>query len=280
MQPSYRPYAFAPPVEQLVPQVEERINANWGYSPYTAIRKERLVNVGFNRAFKEYDELERQTESATQENVVVDQTRMDESELFRVRHRFQTVFLHSREAPQEKDMAQMDEYLARLEEWVEHTPAEEIQKTKIDKVLRAMATNENLPLEEQFHFQQRARDLTARYTDILQQDQQNHQAGSSVRHLSTDQIMHEPDFRPTLAQQEQAQEQENTQVPPQQADEDLARTAGELLANLADNKTTKFRESGFLTLMRKLRDREVHVRGDEMVDVDAVVSFNFTSASS
>ena len=47
----------------------------------------------------------------------------------------------------------------------------------------------------------------------------------------------------------------------------LARTAGELLDNMKHEDNPKFRKSNFLELMRQLRDREVHVEGDKIVDV-------------
>ena len=52
----------------------------------------------------------------------------------------------------------------------------------------------------------------------------------------------------------------------EEADE-LSRTAGQLLETLATEQSPKFRESNFLALMRKLRDKEVIVEGGEMVEV-------------
>ena len=52
----------------------------------------------------------------------------------------------------------------------------------------------------------------------------------------------------------------------QDADE-LSRTAGELLEKVQYEQNHKFRESKFLALMRQLRDKEVRVEGDRMVDV-------------
>ncbi|KAK5674216.1 hypothetical protein LTS10_013053 [Elasticomyces elasticus] len=54
----------------------------------------------------------------------------------------------------------------------------------------------------------------------------------------------------------------------------LAATAEELLSKVQDNQSDKFRNSQFLSLMRKLRDREVKVEGDKMVD-SATVSTSF-----
>lgn len=54
----------------------------------------------------------------------------------------------------------------------------------------------------------------------------------------------------------------------------LARTAGELLQNVSGDlqTNTKMRDSSFMSLMRKLRDREVVVEGDKMVEASASTS--------
>ena len=49
--------------------------------------------------------------------------------------------------------------------------------------------------------------------------------------------------------------------------EELARTAGRLLENVKGDQSQKFKESNFLSLMRQLRDKEVRVEGDKLVDV-------------
>ena len=49
--------------------------------------------------------------------------------------------------------------------------------------------------------------------------------------------------------------------------DELARTAGQLLDNIKHDQSPKFQQSSFLALMRQLRDREVHVEGDKLVDV-------------
>ncbi|KAK1146741.1 hypothetical protein N8T08_002814 [Aspergillus melleus] len=55
---------------------------------------------------------------------------------------------------------------------------------------------------------------------------------------------------------------DGTQTRANDADE-LARTAGNLLESVSHDQSQKFRESNFLALMRRIRDREVHVEGDE-----------------
>ena len=52
-----------------------------------------------------------------------------------------------------------------------------------------------------------------------------------------------------------------------EADEELARTAGQLLDSLKDEQSEKFQQSNFLALMRQLRDKEVRIEGDQIVDV-------------
>ncbi|KAL9069472.1 MAG: hypothetical protein Q9161_005523 [Pseudevernia consocians] len=49
--------------------------------------------------------------------------------------------------------------------------------------------------------------------------------------------------------------------------EELARTAGQLLESVKGDQSQKFQESNFLSLMRQLRDKEVRVEGDKLVDV-------------
>jgi len=70
----------------------------------------------------------------------------------------------------------------------------------------------------------------------------------------------------------EAPEPEQEQAPhqPPATDDDLADAAGQLLERMADNQTQKFKDSDFMALMRQLRDREVRVEGNELVDNAAV----------
>ena len=67
---------------------------------------------------------------------------------------------------------------------------------------------------------------------------------------------------------EQAESQERAK----EDDDALAATAQELLEKVQHNQTDKFRNSQFLGLMRKLRDREAKVEGDQMVETNNVRS--------
>jgi len=71
---------------------------------------------------------------------------------------------------------------------------------------------------------------------------------------------------PALDRQAQEPEQEAQQ--PDDSDE-LAMVAGDLLEKVADNRSSKFQNSSFLTLMRRLRDKEVKVQGDKVIESNA-----------
>lgn len=49
--------------------------------------------------------------------------------------------------------------------------------------------------------------------------------------------------------------------------DELARTAGQLLDSVSHEQNQKFKESSFLALMRRIRDREIQVEGDEFREV-------------
>jgi hypothetical protein len=66
----------------------------------------------------------------------------------------------------------------------------------------------------------------------------------------------------------------------EQDDDALAKTAQELLEKVEHNNTDKFRNSQFLSLMRKLRDREMKVEGNDMVETNVrATSFNKLASS-
>ncbi|TGZ85027.1 hypothetical protein EX30DRAFT_337453 [Ascodesmis nigricans] len=63
---------------------------------------------------------------------------------------------------------------------------------------------------------------------------------------------------------EQQEEEERSK---EQDGDELARTAGQLLESVKGDSSEKFQKSNFLALMRKLRDHEVVIQGDTMVEV-------------
>ncbi|KAK7193834.1 hypothetical protein DPSP01_011891 [Paraphaeosphaeria sporulosa] len=72
--------------------------------------------------------------------------------------------------------------------------------------------------------------------------------------------------------QEPEQKQEEEQHQPRHDDDEMAQTAGRLLERVSDNTSEKFQKSQFLELMRRLRDREIRVEGDKMVEVSTAQS--------
>ncbi|KAK9314220.1 hypothetical protein V1524DRAFT_433839 [Lipomyces starkeyi] len=86
-------------------------------------------------------------------------------------------------------------------------------------------------------------------------------------------------------------EQTKEGIDQQEDDDGLAAIASELLESLKSNQTQKFKDSTFLALMRRLRDKEVVVQGNKMVEAvsngeyaesyaagDRVISSPFDSA--
>jgi len=84
-------------------------------------------------------------------------------------------------------------------------------------------------------------------------------------HLSR--MVDEEKMRTPQNEQQEQEEQKQQQQPNNDADE-LAQTARQLLESVSDNMSEKFQQSTFLALMRQLRDKEVTVQGDKMVNMN------------
>ncbi|KAH0558856.1 hypothetical protein GP486_004510 [Trichoglossum hirsutum] len=80
------------------------------------------------------------------------------------------------------------------------------------------------------------------------------------------------DGRNSSVEVEAETEQKRQGEPGEEDSDELARTAGRLLDSVKDNQSQKFQESTFLSLMRRIRDREVRVEGDKMVEVGNIPS--------
>lgn len=88
------------------------------------------------------------------------------------------------------------------------------------------------------------------------------------RQEAINEFLQEPamDFDQDLNQDMLNSEAEHQQETKPNDDDALAATAQELLEKIEHNQTDKFKNSQFLGLMRKLRDREMKVEGDKMVE--------------
>lgn len=61
--------------------------------------------------------------------------------------------------------------------------------------------------------------------------------------------------------------------------DELARTAGQLLNSISHETSPKFEQSQFLALMRRIRDREVEVKGEEFCETDKGANMSRYSVS-
>lgn len=84
---------------------------------------------------------------------------------------------------------------------------------------------------------------------------------------------------PAQTLQPEPKEEEQQQPQPKHDDDEMAQTAGRLLERVSDNTSEKFQNSQFLSLMRRLRDHEVRVEGDKMVEVSTTQSTSSPSLS-
>lgn len=85
----------------------------------------------------------------------------------------------------------------------------------------------------------------------------------NAQHAMQQEPVHDlPHEAVTEQQREQEQDNHNPQI-----DEELARTAGQLLESVSHDTSQKFQDSVFLQLMRRLRDKELKVDGEHFVEV-------------
>lgn len=105
------------------------------------------------------------------------------------------------------------------------------------------------------------------FAKTAQMSQESHQLNQSDV-LESQHDLHQPlDTDLNFVPEEPiVQEQQESQQSTREDDDALAATAQELLEKVEHNQTDKFRNSQFLGLMRRLRDREVKVEGDKMVE--------------
>lgn len=119
------------------------------------------------------------------------------------------------------------------------------QETHVDKARRA-AMEALRP-----HQRRLSQDLEAQRRESISQELKNFER-----------LQDEPLVEEVVIQEDAEQIEQH-----QQDDDDaLAATAKELLEKVEHNKTDKFKNSQFLNLMRKLRDREMKVEGDQMIE--------------
>lgn len=114
-------------------------------------------------------------------------------------------------------------------------------------------------------FDQARADMEQESTAVAQEDVKDVNETAQVDVIPEQPVVHE-EIRIGSDMIPQSDEQKDTQQGPNDADE-LARTAGHLLNSVSHETNQKFQQSNFLALMRRIRDREVHIEGDEFREV-------------
>ena len=84
--------------------------------------------------------------------------------------------LNRESMPKEDEMKAMSDFLSELQTYPD-LEASIIRKTKIHKVLKNIIKLNSIPLEEEFHFKDRSRDLLNKWTEILANDPSGGGAG-------------------------------------------------------------------------------------------------------
>lgn len=112
-------------------------------------------------------------------------------------------------------------------------------------------------------FDQARADMELQGVDIAQQDTQKHLQETNEVDISEPVTQEQIRLGSDLIPQSDKQ---NPETRSRDADE-LARTAGQLLDSVRNEQNQKFQQSNFLALMRRIRDREVEVEGDDFREV-------------
>ncbi|KAJ5757881.1 uncharacterized protein N7511_006575 [Penicillium nucicola] len=129
---------------------------------------------------------------------------------------------------------------------------------------QAMQPEQQKPMEQfdesafEAAFDQARADMELQGADLTRQNTQqtlDSDKVDAVEPIAQEQIRLGSDLIPQS-------DKEDPQTRARDADE-LARTAGQLLDSVRNEQSTKFQQSNFLALMRRIRDREVEVEGDE-----------------
>ncbi|KAI9814488.1 MAG: hypothetical protein M1832_005894 [Thelocarpon impressellum] len=130
------------------------------------------------------------------------------------------------------------------------------------------ATSEQMPEEQQEgHLPEGRQEETDSGQQILLDESAQNLMNEPPRPLFEDSLEDLDRIAAEALRAESVAETARETAQPQQADDgdELARTAGELLNSVKDNQSQKFQQSSFLALMRQLRDKEVVVEGNDMM---------------
>ncbi|KAJ5530073.1 peroxin-20 Pex20-Penicillium chrysogenum [Penicillium freii] len=137
--------------------------------------------------------------------------------------------------------------------------------------MNQMQPSQGMQTEQQHHaqqfdesafeaaFDQARADMELQAVDVAQQDTQKHLQETNEVEITEPVAQEQIRLGSDLIPQSEKQDPETQS---RDADE-LARTAGQLLDSVRNEQSQKFQQSNFLALMRRIRDREVEVAGDD-----------------
>lgn len=128
---------------------------------------------------------------------------------------------------------------------------------------RAFEAAANTQLEqEQAQEQESARATSQHEATMISEQTKVDQQSELARSRATNDLLNQaPLGADTIQDSATATSQEIAHAP-----DDLARTAGDLVASVSSNQSDKFQNSQFLQLMRQFRDKEATVQGDKVVN--------------
>jgi hypothetical protein len=108
------------------------------------------------------------------------------------------------------------------------------------------------------------------YEALMRSDEELDQIMSEVQAAGVQETLATSDMVVEMVPQPEAQEEQaQHQGPDENEGDQLSRTAKQLLESVSHETSDKFAQSSFLELMRRLRDKEVHVEGEDFIEACA-----------
>jgi hypothetical protein len=104
-------------------------------------------------------------------------------------------------------------------------------------------------------------------TEVTSKGKEREQQPNEMMSGAVDTSLQEPIHERILFEQVGPPETQQQNLDQSKNPDALATTAGQLLQSISHDTSDKFQQSNFLALMRKLRDHEVHVEGENFIDV-------------
>ncbi|KAI9792575.1 MAG: hypothetical protein M1816_002095 [Peltula sp. TS41687] len=104
--------------------------------------------------------------------------------LLYLRHKLQKGFLMRDQPPKEEDMAEMADYITKLESY-DNLEFSMIRTTKINKVLKGIVKLSSIPKDEEYRFRQRSYELIQTWNQLMAKEPETPTAGASTEENGT-----------------------------------------------------------------------------------------------